>query len=151
MSGRFLAPGRYGLGALRIGDTLETSREVIDEDAIDAFAAMTGDHFEIHMDAEAARRHGFPGRVAHGLLVLSVVDGLKNQCAAQFDAIASLNWTWRFDTPVFVGDVIGAAIEVTDLRPSSKPDRGIVTLRFTVTNQHGETVQSGVNQLLVYR
>ncbi|WP_363262176.1 MaoC/PaaZ C-terminal domain-containing protein [Mesorhizobium sp.] len=46
----------------------------------------TRDRFEIHMSDEAALRHGFPASVAHGLLVLSLVDGLKNNAVARFRA-----------------------------------------------------------------
>ena len=37
------------------------------------------------------------------------------------------------------------------LRPPSDGKRGVATLDFDVTNQRGETVQAGVNRLLVYR
>ncbi len=44
---------------------------------IDEFADITGDRFEIHMSGKAARRHGPDARVAHGPLVLSLIDGLR--------------------------------------------------------------------------
>ncbi len=103
------------------------------------------------MSDTAAKSHGFPGRVAHGLLVLSLVDGLKNRAPAQLKAIASLGWDWSFRRPVFIGDEIGATITVEAKRTVTKPDRGILTLAFDVTNQRGETVQSGTNLLLAYR
>ncbi len=150
MSGRTLEPGRYSLNALHPGDQIDAGQRQVTADMIDAFADMTGDRFEIHMDAEAARRHGFADRVAHGLLVLSLVDGMKNEAAAQLNSIASLGWDWRFDAPVLVGDTIKVAITVTDLRPTSDGKRGIVTLEFSVTNQRAETVQSGQNRLMIY-
>ena len=106
---RILGPGLYGLDRLRIGDRIETGRCDVTAERIDAFAALTGDRFEIHMDDAAARRHGFAARVAHGLLVLSLVDGLKNQARARFDAIASLGWEWQFRAPVLAGDRIGVS------------------------------------------
>lgn len=148
---RTLTAGRYGFDALSIGDTIDTGTADITAEAIDTFADLTGDRFEIHMEDTAARRHGFPGRVAHGLLVLSLVDGLKNQCAAQFDAIASLGWDWNFSGPVFIGDQIKVRISIIEMRSTSKPDRGILTLKFDVTNQRGDTVQEGTNKLMVYR
>lgn len=147
----FLTAGCYGYDKLTIGDTVETAAIEVTAETIDSFAVLTGDRFEIHMEDAAAKRHGFPGRVAHGLLVLSLVDGLKNQCDAQFDAIASLGWDWRFSGPVFIEDRIQVRISVIDKRPTRKPDRGILTLKFNVTNQHGETVQEGTNKLMVYR
>ncbi|WP_102108086.1 MaoC family dehydratase [Oceaniglobus roseus] len=150
MSGRRLGPGRHGLADLSVGDVIETARQVVGVETIDAFAALTGDRFEIHMTAEGARRHGFSDRVAHGLLVLSMVDGLKNRAAAQFDAIASLGWDWTFAAPVLAGDSIAARITVTALRATSDGRRGIATLEFEVTNQRGETVQRGVNRLMIH-
>lgn len=150
-SGRYLGEGRYGLAGLAVGDRIDAGQATVTEEMIDSFAQLTGDRFEIHMDADAARRHGFGGRVAHGLLVLSLVDGLKNQAPAQFRAIASLGWDWRFVAPVLAGDTIHVEIEVTALRETSKPDRGIATLDFDVTNQHGKPVQTGVNRLMLYR
>lgn len=151
MSGRLIPPGRHGFDDVAPGDWIETGRHVVTAADIDGFAELSGDRFEIHMDDEAARSCGFPSRVAHGLLVLSIVDGLKNQAAAQFRAVASLGWNWSFREPVFVGDEVGATISVETRREVSKTDRGILSLAFDVTNQNGATVQSGSNLLLVCR
>jgi len=105
---------------------------------IEAFAEMTGDRFEIHMSDEAALRHGFPARVAHGLLVLSLVDGLKNDAIARFRAVASLGWTWRFSAPVLAGDTIKAEVKVADKRTTHNPARALLRLRFVVRNQEVE-------------
>lgn len=150
MTGRALGPGRYRLRQLRPGDRIDAGQRQVTAGLIDAFAEMSGDRFEIHVSAEAARRHGFDDRVAHGLLVLSLVDGLKNGAPAQFDAIASLGWDWRFAAPVLADDTIAVAITVTALRPTSDGKRGITTLTFEVTNQRGETVQTGENRLMIY-
>jgi len=52
---------------------------LVDQDAIDRFADVTGDHQFIHVDPEAAARTPFGGTVAHGFLTLS----LLSQMAAQ--------------------------------------------------------------------
>lgn len=118
---------------------------------IDDFADLTGDRFEIHMSDAAAKRHGFAARVAHGLLVLSLVDGLKNQAPVQFAARASRGWDWRFVAPVLAGDRLHAHLEVDSVAPARAPDQAVVSLRFVVVNQAGTTVQSGTNSLLAYR
>lgn len=146
-----LSPGRYNYDDLEVGDQVETGATVISAVSIDTFAELTGDRFEIHMSDEAAARHGFNGRVAHGLLVLSAVDGLKNQALAQFDAMASLGWDWTFKAPVIAGDSIHVIIVVSAKRETRDPRRGILTLCFNVRNQAGVTVQAGTNQLMVYR
>lgn len=136
---------------VEVGDHFETPSREVTVAVIEAFAEMTGDRFEIHMSDEAALRHGFPARVAHGLLVLSLVDGLKNNAVARFRAVASLGWTWRFSAPVLAGDAIQAEVTVADKRTTRDPARAILHLRFVVLNQWGRIVQEGDNQLMVYR
>lgn len=149
-SGRRLTAGHHGFADIRVGDWLETGEAEISAALIDGFADLCGDRFEIHMSEDAAAMHGFSGRVAHGLLVLSVVDGLKNAADAQFKAVASLNWNWSFRRPVIVGDTISVKITVLEKRQTKNPDRGILRLGFAVTNQRGELVQDGENLLMVY-
>lgn len=151
MTGRQLPDGTYGYDDLAVGDWFLTGEAEIGTALIDAFADVSADRFEIHMDDAAARDYGFPRRVAHGLLVLSVVDGLKNGAGARFAAIASLGWNWSFRRPVLSGDRVRARIRIEAMRPTGKPDRGILTLAFAVTNQTGEVVQEGSNQLMVFR
>ena len=151
MSGRRLGPGLYGYDDLAPGDWLDTGARTVTAADIDAFADLTGDRFEIHMDDAAARAMGFSGRVAHGLLVLSLVDGLKNGAEAQFRAVASLGWDWSFRRPVLIGDTISVRIEVLGMRETRRAERGILTLGFDVRDEAGETVQEGTNRLMVLR
>jgi oxepin-CoA hydrolase/3-oxo-5,6-dehydrosuberyl-CoA semialdehyde dehydrogenase len=62
---------------LNIGDTLTTGAREVSLEDIEHFATFTGDTFYAHMDEDAARRNPFfPGRVAHGYLILSFAAGL---------------------------------------------------------------------------
>ena len=149
--GRSLTGFELSYEDVEVGDHFETPSREVTAAVIEAFAEMTGDRFEIHMSDEAALRHGFSARVAHGLLVLSLVDGLKNNAVARFRAVASLGWTWRFSAPVFIGDTIKAGIAVTDKRATRNPAHAILCLSFVVRNQLGRIVQEGDNQLMVYR
>ena len=146
-----LPPGLHDFDAAQISDRIETGSVVVTATAIAAFAALTGDRFEIHLSDAGAQRHGFARQVAHGLLVLSLVDGLKNQCPAQFKALASLGWDWTFRKPVFAGDVIRAVLVVEGKCPTGNPARGVLTIGIQVLNQPGEVVQQGQNRLMAYR
>lgn len=146
---RKLTEGRFGFSDVNIGDRITTSNTQVSAETIDAFAGLTGDRFEIHMSEAAAAKHGFRGRVAHGLLVLSMVDGLKNQTPAQFKSVASLRWDWSFRAPVLAGDWISAELIVAEKRLTRNPERGILKLDFKVTNQSGTVVQDGYNLLMV--
>lgn len=92
-----------------------------------------------------------PPRVAHGLLVLSLIDGLKNQCPAEFRAVASLGWDKSFRAPVLASDTTNATLAVAEKRPTSRPERGILRIEVLVTNQRGQKVQAGHNLLMVCR
>jgi len=148
--GRRLPAGRFGFDNIAPGDVIDIGSVTVTAAMIDQFAAMTGDRFEIHMSDAAAARHGFAARVAHGLLVLSLIDGLKNQAAARFRAQASLGWNWSFQAPVLAGDTVSASITVLSIKPVSAGDRAVVTLGFDARNQSGVTVQQGTNSLMLY-
>lgn len=137
-------------GDLNEGDAFITPGITVSEAQILGFAGLTGDFMPHHTDEKFATDLGFRGRLAHGLLVLGLVDGLKNRSLIQFDVIAALNWdSWRFVGPVYVGDRIDAEITIAAKRLTKSGTRGIVTLDIKVRNQHGEIVQEGKNQLML--
>ena len=146
-----LAPGSYGACDVAVGDWIDCGTLTVTSERILQFAELTGDRFEIHMSDAAAQRHGFDRQVAHGLLVLSLVDGMKNQAPAQFKARASKGWEWAFKAPVLAGDTLSARLRVEDIQPARQPDQATLVLVFDVTNQDGELVQHGTNRLLAYR
>ncbi len=142
-------PDKLRLGDIAPGLAYDTGGIVVTESHIVNFAGVSGDFFDVHMDDDFARRQGFAGRVAHGLLCLSLIDGLKNRAETRFAAVASLEWSYRFLAPVLAGDRIHARITVLETRPTRDGKRGVVKLDFAVLNQRGERVQEGVNTLLV--
>ena len=146
--GRALPAGEYWFEDLQAGDHYETGKIVVTESHIVAFAGLSGDFFDIHMDDEFAKAQGFPARVAHGILGLALTDGLKNRAAVRLMAVASLGWNWKFSAPIFAGDRIGAALRVAGTRLSSK-GQGIVTLAIEVSNQAGGIVQEGETTLIL--
>lgn len=148
MRGRCLPPGTHGFLALRIADRVETAAMQVTAEAIDRFAELSGDRFAVHMDDAAAQDQGFPGRIAHGLLVLSLIDGLKNQAPAQVDAIASLGWDISFRAPVMAGDGLKAVFTVQSKKLTRDGQRGIVSLSVEALNQRAEIVQLGRTLLM---
>jgi len=143
-------------GRLRFEDIAEdlawgTPGITVTEGQIMAFAGLSGDFYEIHVDDDYARALGYPGRVAHGILGLALADGLKNRSSVRLAAIVSLGWRWRFTGAILVGDRIHARIRVVSKRATRHEDRGIVTLDLELLNQRGEVVQAGENDLMVHR
>lgn len=145
-----LPPGEYWFEDLIDGASFFTGRLNVTECHIVGFAGLSGDFFDVHMDDKFARSQGFPARVAHGLLGLALVDGLKNRSSVKIMSVASLGWDWRFCGPIFAGDSISAKVTVAGKRLSSK-GKGIATLDLAVVNQREELVQTGSTTLVVRR
>lgn len=132
-----------------IGLAFETGGLLVTDAHIVQFAGLSGDFFDLHMDDEFAQGLGFKGRVAHGLLGLILVDGLKNRAEKRFASVASLKWEWNFRQPLYPGDRISGHLTVTEKRLTKRGDRGILTLKVEVRNGKGEVLQEGTNLLMV--
>ena len=150
-SGRTLTAGSYYLDDLQVGDHFQTGRTEVTAGIISTFAAVSGDSYELHLDDRFAQEIGFPGIIAHGILVMALADGLKYRSEVTLDAVASLGWDIAFTAPVFVGDTISAIVTVKEKRVTGKPNRGIATLEFVIVNQHGKPVQRGDNLVMMRR
>jgi 3-hydroxybutyryl-CoA dehydratase len=134
---------------LAAGQKVETERRVVSAADIDAFSELSGDRNPLHTDDEYARDAGFAGRIAHGLLVLSITSGLGSE-EDDWAIGAYLEESRRFVEPVLPGDEIHSVSEITEVRRSrSKPDRGIVTMHVETRNQRDEVVLEGTDVVLV--
>lgn len=134
-------PFRRNFDELSVGDTVETPPRVISLDDIEHFANFTGDTFYAHMDEEAAKANPFfPGRVAHGYLILSFAAGLFVD-PAPGPLLANYGLErLRFLKPVSPGDAIRVRLTVKGKRLGRLPEYGEVRWDAEVFNQHGETV-----------
>ncbi|HZE39330.1 MAG TPA: MaoC family dehydratase [Stackebrandtia sp.] len=88
----------------------------VTQDAIDAFAQVTGDHQWIHTDPKRAADSPLRGTIAHGLYSLSLGPALSAELLL-FDGFAhGLNYGYdkvRFPAPVPVGSRIRMRATVT--------------------------------------
>ena len=150
MTGRLLPPGLHAFDTLLTGDHFETATARITPEAIRAFADLTGDGFEIHLSDSGAQAHGFAAQVAHGLLVVSLVEGLKFRAPVQLGGFAALGWDWHFARPVLAGDSIHARVTVLNRRAAGAKS-GIRTLGLEVFNQHNHCVQKGQTRVMAPR
>ncbi len=134
-------PFRLDFDALRIGDTIETAARTITLADIEHFAAFTGDTFYAHMDeAAAAANPFFPGRVAHGYLILSFAAGLFVD-PAPGPVLANYGLdSLRFLKPVSPGDSIRVRLTAKAKNAARQPDYGEVRWDAEVFNQEDETV-----------
>jgi acyl dehydratase len=126
----------------KAGDRFEFGRHTFTQEDIVAFARQW-DPQPFHLEEEAARRSIYGGLIASGWH--TVLTTFRLAVDALIGRVASLGSPGvdeiRWLRPVRPGDTITARAEVLEVRPStSKPDRGIVRMRYTVDNQRGETV-----------
>lgn len=142
--------GRY-FDDLIVGDSIDLGGITISDANIVAFAGVGGDFFEVHTDDEAARALGFERRIAHGLLIVALVDAMKMRCAWRLQAVATLSLVWDYKQAVLSGDRITATMRVESKRETRRLDRGIVVLVLDVFNQRGECVQSGKTTTMMVR
>jgi oxepin-CoA hydrolase/3-oxo-5,6-dehydrosuberyl-CoA semialdehyde dehydrogenase len=133
-------PFRLKFGELEPGKTVITAARTITLADIEHFAEFTGDKFYAHMNEEAAKANPFfPGRVAHGYLILSFAAGLFVD-AATGPVLANYGLdNLRFLKPVVPGDTI--KVRLTAKSKSQRNDEyGEVKWDVLVTNQNDETV-----------
>ena len=133
-------PFRYSFNTLEIGKTLLTKGRQISIEDIEHFAEFTGDNFYAHMDEEAAKANPFfPGRVAHGYLLLSFAAGLfvdpePGPVLANY-GLDNL----RFLTPVAAGDTIKVQLTAKSMKKRNE-DYGEVKWDVEVSNQNDDLV-----------
>ena len=127
-------------GQLSIGETLHTKSREITLDDIEHFANFTGDTFYAHMNDEAAKRNPFfPGRVAHGYLLLSFAAGLFVE-PNEGPVLANTGLdNLRFMKPVEAGDSMKVRLTVK-AKTRRTDEYGEVRWHVTRTNQHDELV-----------
>lgn len=129
------------------GDVAETASHVVTREEIVAFARQF-DPQPFHVDEEAAKATPYGGLIASGwhtaaicmrLVVDRAVGGDAGSGSLGSPGVDELRWL----RPVRPGDALVVRIEVLEVAPSrSKPDRGVVKLRYAMRNQDGQEVMT---------
>jgi oxepin-CoA hydrolase/3-oxo-5,6-dehydrosuberyl-CoA semialdehyde dehydrogenase len=135
-------PFRMRFSELDLGHTIWTGSRTVTLEDIEHFAEFTGDTFYAHMDEDAAKANPFfPGRVAHGYLILSFAAGLFVD-PAPGPVLANYGLdTLRFQKPVSPGDTL--KVRLTARHKTRRNDEyGEVRWDVAVVNQDGEQVAS---------
>lgn len=142
------------LDDLKVGDRIEspTGYTLTEADIIDF--ALRYDPQPFHIDVEAAKRTHFEGLIASGFQTMAL--GFRVIYASGFITSANLGGIAmeevRWLKPVRPGDTLRSVAEITEVTPSqSKPDRGTLKYRLSVTNQRGEAVFSGIVVIVMKR
>jgi len=139
---------------LPIGREFVTPSVDVTDRMIRQFAELTGDDHPVHLDDEVASHGPFRRRVAHGLLSLSLLQGLMVMTGYDRQTgEATLGWDRiHFPRPVFPGDVVHGQFTIKSARPStSRPRSGVIVEECLLFSQHDDVVVSGDHVLLLRR
>ncbi len=126
------------------GDSASFSKTITDADVL-LFSALSGDVNPVHLDAEYARTTRFGRRVAHGLLIASLISAVIGSRIPGPGSIY-VGQTLRFLRPVFLGDTITVTATITVYDREQKR----MILETICRNQEGDAVITGEAEI-VYR
>lgn len=121
---------------LNIGDSNVFSKTISESD-IYQFAGITGDFNALHINEFKAKQTRFKGRIAHGMLIGSLIStdiGMNLPGPGTIYLSQALN----FKLPVKIGDTIKANVTVME-----KLEKNRVRLKTVCFNQNDEVVLDG--------
>lgn len=125
-----------------VGDIIEHSlSKTIFESDNNIFSLLTMNHHPVHTNEDYAQKTQHNRLLVVGTLVFSIVVGMTVSDISG-KAIANLDYEIiQHLKPVFIGDTLYAKTIVLACREStSKPDRGVIYVETTASNQLNEPV-----------
>ena len=127
---------------ISVGDRFTSLGRTICEADFVNFAGVSGDFSPLHVDEEFGKTTVFGGRIAHGLLTLSVAQGLLSQLATFKTTVVALLRMKNvgFLAPVRVGDTIHAELVIKGKKKTKRRDQGLVSAIVSVKNQRNTKV-----------
>jgi len=131
------ATNTVGIGDVPIGKRVVVSKTVSESDVY-LFAGITGDLDPNHVDEEYCKGTSLGHRIAHGALVVGYMSAASTRILDDFERpMVSLGYDRiRFIKPVFFGDTLTIAYEITSI--VAEKERTVGTIE--VTNQRSEVV-----------
>jgi len=110
----------------------------IDQERVDGFADVTGDHQWIHVDVDRAKEGPFGGTIAHGYLTLSLVNYFLPQLIEVRGFAHAVNVgadRLRFLSPVKVGSRIRGSGEVISAEEVKGGIQSVVRVTIEIEGQ----------------
>ena len=120
-----------------------TRELTVTEEAVRAYAGVTGDYNPLHFDAEFASRTRFKRLIAQGGIATGLLHALVAMDMPGAGSVF-LNQRWSFPQPVYIGDTIRAEATVKSVQER----RRIARIDFVVENQRGQIVLKGEASVL---
>lgn len=122
----------------------ESMEVAVSAEDVARFAALSGDHSPLHVDAGFARSRGFDGCVAHGMLMGAYVSALiGTRLPGRHGIMQSCDLQFR--APLVPPETLTVSGEVTNVSAGT----GQVTIKVVVKNAEGKVLTMGVVKSLV--
>lgn len=130
---------------VQVGQTASFAKTISESDVY-GFAGLVGDFNSAHLNQVEAEKGIFGGRVAHGMLVGSLISTVLGMKLPGSGTIY-LEQNLKFRRPVYFGDTATATVTVAEVIDEAK---GIYRMDTNVTNQNGDIVTEGY-AVVMYR
>ncbi len=138
---------------LQIGERFVTEARTVTLADVETWVTLLGAPGEMFTDYEYASQKSVFGRpVVPAFMVQAFADALLGQQQTLVEStVALLGSHMRALAPLFVGDTMHVEVEISGKKRSSKPDRGVVTLLYTMSNQDGQAIMSANSTVMMWR
>lgn len=121
-----------------IGQSANISKTISESDVY-SFAGITGDFNGVHVNEIIAQKSIFGKRVAHGMLVGSLISAVLGT-KLPGEGTIYLEQNLQFLKPVYFGDTVTATVTVSEILNEEK---GIYKLETVIENQDGHMTHRG--------
>lgn len=104
------------------------------------FSSLTLNTQPLHINADFAAQTEFGKPIVNGIFTMGLAVGITVGELTAGTIVANLGYeNVKHPKPMFAGDTLYVETEITGKRESkSRPDTGIVTMKHTGRNQHGD-------------
>lgn len=134
---------------VEVGSQYLSPTRTIAECDLMQFAGLTGDFNELHTSSTFAEKSRFGQRIAHGMLILSIANGLYMRSGIFSSSVFLGIENWKSSKPVFIGDTLQLRLTIADKRLTKDEKRGIIGMQYEVLNQQGDIVAEGLFRRMV--
>jgi len=131
----------------QVGDRILTRGRTVTETDIVMYAALSGDWYPLHVDAEYAKSTPFGERIAHGLLIVSMAFGLMPLSDMAILAVSEIEKV-KFYSPSKIDDTIRVEMEILE-KTKKGHKKGFITAMVTIINQRSEKVATVILKMLL--
>jgi len=137
-----MEPGGLWFEDYHDGQVITTPRRTVTDYEISSFVTLCGFLTPTFVDLEyVTRPEHYSGRIAPGMLTLSLAEGLILAAGVtRGTGLALMELTPRWQAPVYAGDTILTEVRFASKRLTSRGDRGVVITDNTVRNTGGDVV-----------